>query len=180
MRAGAHRLDHTADRSISDKLPGEDRALHVEALAKIDHVFLSGAERRRAGLVELRQRGERGFIGEIIAPGFHDLAPERPAQIRDGGRRNKADIRILKNLIQASGGLRLRKRFLEGRDFYWIGIEDPADLAAGFHEAVALSVDVAVVEGGGREHEFAGAADRSRFPFGGIVHSVFHKEIQAR
>ena len=57
VRTEAEDADDAADGALGDELAGENRALHVESLAVIDHVFPAGFCRDRARVVELRQRG---------------------------------------------------------------------------------------------------------------------------
>ena len=64
-------------------------------------------------------------------------------------------------------------KFREERlDLFRIGIVDPFELGAGLDQAVALAVDVAVVEVRGGKDEFAGLHHRARLALRRVVHAV--------
>jgi hypothetical protein len=60
----------------------------------------------------------------------------------------------------------------EGFDFLGVRIVNPFERGAGFEEAVALAVDVPVVEVRGGKREFTGFDYGTGFALGGVGHAV--------
>ena len=165
-------MDDLANGTGGDEVGGIHRGLYVETLGEIHHVFAAGAGDDCLGLVELVQGSERRLIGEVVFAGGHDAAAEGAAVARDGGGADELDGRVREDLVQRAGDLGLGVFCHESLDLFRIGIVDPFEFGPGLDEAVALAVDVAVVEVCGREGEFAGLYHRARFALGGVGHAV--------
>jgi hypothetical protein len=178
MRRDAHHLEHATDRAALHEFAREDRALDVQPLAEIHEVFAAGGGDHRAGLGELVERGERGLVGEVVLAGAHDPATEWTAFGRDGGGGHEFHVGVVENLVERARGTDAGILRLEGGDALRIGIVDPFQLAAGFEEPVALSVNVAVVEVGGGKDKLAAFHHGIGFALGGVGHAVvagFHE-----
>jgi hypothetical protein len=78
----------------------------------------------------------------------------------DRGAGDEVYLGIVEGFLLGSGRLDVRVASSELLDFFVVGVVDPAELGAGFQQAVAHAVDVAVVEADGGEDEVARLADR--------------------
>ena len=172
MRTGAKGLDDFSDGSGGYEMAGVDGALDMEALAVVNGIFLAGGLASAAGLLELIEACEGSFVGKIILPGVHDAATERAAFIGNGSRCDESHFGVIENFFQRARRAGMGELFLERSHFVCIGIEDPLDLRASLDQAVALAVDVAVVEVGRRYEKLARLADWRRFPYRGVGHSI--------
>ena len=159
MRARAEGLDDFSDGTGGDEMAGVNGALDMEALAVIDGIFLASGLASAAGLLELIEACEGSFVGKIILPGVHNAAAERAAFIGNGSRSDKSHFGVIKDFFQRARRAGLGKLFLERSHFLRIGIEHPLELRASLDQAVALAVDVAVVEVGRRYEKLARLAD---------------------
>lgn len=83
-----------------DELSCEDCALHMQPLAKINHVLPAGLCNGLTCGFELVNRGEWRFVSEIIFPGRHHAQAERAPKVRDGRRRDQMNFRIVQDGIQ--------------------------------------------------------------------------------
>ena len=79
---------------------------------------------------------------------------------------------VVEDLVERAGEAGAGELGGEGLGLGGGGIVNPLELGTGLDEAVALAVDVAVVEVGGGEDEFAGRDDGGRFALGGVVHAI--------
>ena len=165
-------IHHTSDRALLDELPRAHRAFDVQPLGKIDRVFALRRRDFRARGIELRERGERSFVGEIILAGIHHARPERPASARHRRAGHELDFRFLQHRIETRQRLRVWKNTAEFFDLRRIGIEDVSQFTTRLSEPLALAVNVAVIERGGGENKFTGFDHRCGFALGGVVHSV--------
>ena len=145
----------------------------MEAFAIIDHVFAAGIGDGDAGFGEMVEAGEGSFVAEVILAGVHDADAERAAVGGDGGAGDEMDVGVVEDGVEVLDGFGEREFLDEGADFGGIGIVDVEDFASRLDEAIAHAVDVAVIERGGGEEEFAGFDDWCGFALGGVVHSVF-------
>src|SRR5207249_693232 len=67
---------------------------------------------------------------------------------------------------------RAMERLGKFRHLFRVWVVHVTQLAAGFDQAVALSVDVAVVQPDRRKREIAGPAHGVRFALRGVIHSI--------
>ena len=172
MRAEADDLNHATDRPSRHQVRGIHCGLHMQPLGIIDHVLPAGTCDGRLRGIELRQRCKGGLVGEVVLACFHDADTKRAAVAGDGGAGDQFDLRISQNFIEGAGDLCCRVFGAKGRDFFFIGVEDPLELGTGFQQAVALAVNVAMVEMDGGEYEFARLDHGTRSALRGVVHSV--------
>jgi len=172
MRAEADDLKHAADGAAVNEIAGVHGGFDVEPLAEINHVFAPCGGSDAAGFLELFEGGEGRFVGEVVLAGGHDAAADGAALVGDGGGGDEADVGIVEDFVERAGDAGLRKFLQEDVAFNGIGFEDPAEFGAGFEEAVALAVDVAVVEVRGGENEFARFHHGARLALRGVGHAV--------
>ena len=81
-------LNNFPDRAALHEITRMHRALHVESLAKINHVFAARVGHDLPRLRQLLEGGERGFVRKIILARRHHPAADAAANIRNGGRRD--------------------------------------------------------------------------------------------
>ncbi|EDY16493.1 hypothetical protein CfE428DRAFT_5916 [Chthoniobacter flavus Ellin428] len=88
-------LHDAADGALLDQLPGTHRALHMQALAEVDHVLLAGGLHLFASSGQLSQGGERGLVREIVLAGVHHSQTQRSTLARHGGAGDEQDLGLL-------------------------------------------------------------------------------------
>ena len=172
VRAEADDLDHPADGALFDELAGVHGTFHMQALAVIHHVFLSGFGGFFLCAVQLFQRGERRLIGKVILAGVHHPQAERTALGGDRRTRDQPHRRVFQNLRLTAGGTGAGMFLEKGVHLGGVGIVHPFKGAAGLGQAVAHAMNVAVVKRRSGKYEFSGFYHRSGFPFGGIGHAI--------
>ena len=82
------------------------------------------------------------------------------------------DGAVGEDFLERAGDFGLRVFGEEGFDFFGVRIVNPFERGAGFEEAVALAVDMPVVEVRGGKREFTGFDYRTGFALGGVGHAV--------
>ena len=75
MRPHAHDLEDPPDGALLDELAGEDRTLHVEALAVVDGVLSSRLFDHPFDFLQLRQGRQRRLVGEVVLAVLHNPGP---------------------------------------------------------------------------------------------------------
>jgi hypothetical protein len=171
--AQAEDLDDAADGAVSDEPAGVDSALDVQALAVVDGVLLAGCLCFGACLRQLAEGGHRGLVGEVVLAVVENAEAEVGPVDGDRGAGDELHLGIVERFLLRSGRLDVRVAGAELVNFRRVGVVDPAELGAGFQQAVAHAVDVAVVEADGGDGEVAWIADGSgggrRWCVGGAV-----------
>ena len=172
MRACAKGLNDFPYGSGSDEVAGVDGALDMKALAVVNGIFLASGLASATRLLELVESGEGRLVREIIFPSVHDPATKRAAFIRHGSGSNKPDLGIIEDFFQRARRACLGELFLERPHFICIRIENPLELRSSLYQAIALTINVAVVEVGSGYEKLARLADWRRFPYRGVGHSI--------
>ena len=170
--ACAEGLNDLANGPCGDQLSGPHSAFDMDALAIVDGVFPSRGIAGLAGLLELVEGREGRFVGKVILASLHNLAPERPAFVGNGGRSDKPDFRVVQNFFKRAGRAGLRKFFHKGTHPFGNGIEDPLNIGPSLDQPIALAVDMPVIKMRGGHYKFASLANRRGFAHGGMCHSI--------
>jgi hypothetical protein len=100
MRSQADHLKNAADGALLHEIGREHRRLVVNAFAIINHVLSPGAGRDTAGLLELLDRGERRFVGEVVLASFHHATTNRAALRRHRRGGDELHFGIGQNFIE--------------------------------------------------------------------------------
>jgi len=82
------------------------------------------------------------------------------------------DLGVVQNTIKRIDGASRWKFLTECSQPFGIRIVNIAKLAARLDQALALSVDMAVIQMTGRENELTGFNDRNRFGMRGVGHKL--------
>lgn len=172
MWAESDRLESAADCALFDQLSSEDRAFHVQSLAVVDHILLARPCGDLSGFLELAEGGEWRLIGKVVLARGHDAASETTPLAWHRRGCDEFDRGILKDLIEIRGRRGLRVSLAEFFDSGRLGIIHPPQGSARLDEAIALPVNVPMVEVHRGKRKIARPANGRRFAFRGIVHSV--------
>ena len=164
--------DELADGSILEQLLGIDRRFDMNALTVIDEPLETGLLDLGPGRLHLLSCGERRLIGEVILTGIEGLEAERAALIGDGGTGDEVNRRIGEDLLLAlcnrcrGEGLNERLRLRR------VLVKDAHDHRPRLGEAVAHTVDMAVIQADDTDEEFSLLADRGRLALRCVVLSI--------
>ena len=139
-------MNHPADGAGFHEVAGVHGAFNVDAFAIINHVFAACTGGGHAGSRELVERCERRLVSEIILARLHYPATKRPAVTGDCRGGDQAHLCIVKDLVERAGCCCLRELCAKGPNLLHVGIVNPFQRGSGLDQAVALAIDVAVVE----------------------------------
>ena len=172
MRPHSQYLKHPPDRPLFDQLPGIDGALGLQPLAEADHIFAAGLPDGGLRGVELFERNQRRFVGEVVLARFHHPDSEGGPVAGHAGAGHQFHLRVLQNPRFGVRRRGLRIRLAVCGDFFRIGIVDPLQGRARFEQPVGHAVDMAVVKTDRRKHEFSGFHHRVRLADRGVIHTM--------
>ena len=172
MGTGTDGLKNPSDLTLLDQLTGENSALGMNPFAVVHYVFSTRALRRFPCLTQLLEIRKGRLISKIVFVVFHDAASEWTSLAGNGRCGDEFDRGIVEHLLQALGRFGLRKPHAKSCHFRRIGVVDPPQISARFHQSVALSIDASLIKVRRSEREIAMRAYRRRFAFRGIEHSI--------
>ena len=127
----------------------------MQAFPIIYSVFAPRAPHGGLGVLQLLQRGERAFIGEIVLARLHGLDAQRAPLAGHGCRGHQANAGIFQNFLIAARGLGIGKFAQERLHFFGVGIVHPFELRSRLYQPLALPIDMAMLQKCRRKRELA-------------------------